>query len=216
MINHESILLALRAQLETLSVATTGSASITATATGYTRSTGSFITDGFAPGMELVGTGFSESANNDAKTLTEVGATVLTCPGTTAEAVGTRTLSVGVPSVASENVHFEPTQGSPWFEENYLPGPMETQSLGSLAELEILPSYVVKVFVPANTAVSGVLKYADKLLTLFAPGTALTVSGHTVWVRKDVAPFSGQVLPVDGWSFVAVTVPLRVRTANAI
>ena len=43
MIDHGAVLLACRAHAATLSVATTGSTTLAATATGYTRDAGSFL-----------------------------------------------------------------------------------------------------------------------------------------------------------------------------
>lgn len=217
MINHDLIQDALRVKLLTLSVVTT-TADITATATGYTRTVGSFLDDGFAPGMEVTGASFGLSANNAAKTITGVTALTLTCPGCAAEAEGSRTLTVGLPADrAWENVSLTPTTGDPYVEENYLPGPMEQVTLGPLGELEGLPTYVVKVYVPIQTGASAARRYVDALFTLFAPRTALTVSGHTVSVRTNPAPYSGQLLRTDdGFAVIPFTVPLRVRTANSI
>lgn len=58
----------------------TGSISLEATATGFVRTTGSFVTDGFTVGMPIWVTGFSGTAagNNGAKTVAAVTATTLT------------------------------------------------------------------------------------------------------------------------------------------
>lgn len=78
--------------------------------------------------------------------------------------------------------------------------------------------YNLRIYVPANVGIDGALQYADSLLTLFAPGTEITVgSGSTLTVRGDVAPFVGQMMQADaGFAVVPVTVPLRLRTANSI
>jgi hypothetical protein len=168
--------------------------------------------------MEVTGTGFSNAANNEAKTIAGVTALALTCSGCTVEAVGARTLAVDLPTDrALENVSLDPTTGKPYIEENYLPGPMEAITLGATAQLEASPVYVVKVYVPIGNGVGAARSYADALLTLFAPRTALTVSGHTCTVRTRPAPYSGQLLRIEsGFAVVPVTVPLRVRTANSI
>jgi len=217
MINHYAIQKALRTQLLSLEVVTT-TATIEGTATGYTRSSGSFITDGFSPGMEVTGTGFSESANLSAKTIQSVTALTLTCSGCAVEAADTRTLTVGLPSGrAWENKEYSPTTGDPFVEENYLPGPMEQVTLGPYGFLEAFPSLVVKIYVPPNDGIGAARQYADALLALFAPRTSLTVASHTVTVRTQPAPYSGQLLQTDsGWAVLPITVPLRVRTANSI
>jgi hypothetical protein len=220
MISHHEIILGLRTKLLSLEVATTGSTSIAGTATGYSRSAGSFITDGLRVGMELTGTGFADPDNNTAKTITAMTATTLTCSGTAveAEAAG-RTLSVPLPSGrAWSNTEYEPVEGEPWFEEVYLPGPMARQSLGSSATLEILPQYLPRIYVPAGSGPDAALKYADAMLTLFAPGTTMTLtSGDVLRVRGDLAPFPGQLAQISpGFAVLPVTVPLRLWTTNSI
>jgi len=125
------------------------------------------------------------------------------------------TLSVTLPDVSSENIRFEPTVGTAWFEESYSPGPMVGVTLGSGGELEILPTYTVNVWVPEDTAVKTAWEYGTAILLLFAPGTALTVAGHTATVRRDVAPWAGKILEGDGWAVLPVQIPLRVRTTNS-
>jgi hypothetical protein len=69
-----------------------------ATATGYARSTGSFITNGFAVGDEITASGFTTTANNGRSTITAVTATALTVTktgGTTAEAACNVTTTPG-------------------------------------------------------------------------------------------------------------------------
>jgi hypothetical protein len=217
-INHRSVHYALRTKLLTLEVATVTASSIEATATGYSRASGSFLTDGFLPGMEVTGTGFSDSDNNTAKTLTGVTATTLTCSGCGVEAAGTRTLSVDLPQYrAWENVRFTPTTTAPWVQETYLPGPMSVIESGSLATLEVLPQYVVQVAVPQNMGMDVSRAYTDALLTLFAPGTRITVSGATVIVRENPAPYVGQLIRDDqGFAVAPVTIPLRLTTANTV
>ena len=217
MINHYAIQKALRVKLGDLSVCTTGSVTLSVTSTGYARTTGSFLTDGFVPGLEVAGTGFGESGNNTAKTITSVSALSLTCPGCTAESATTATLTVGLPALCAwENIDVEPTTGRAWAEEQYIPGPMQKITLGALGQLEVLPIYAPKIYVPAGLGVGAARKYADALLTLFAPSTALTVANHTVVVGTVPAPYSGQLLQAGpGFAVIPVTIPLRVRTASS-
>lgn len=218
MINHTAALLALRTKLLALSVATTGSTTLSATSTGYARSSGSFVTDGFRTGMEVTGTSFSNAANNTAKTITEVTALAITASGCTTEAAGTRTLTVNLPSDRRwTNVHLKPTTGKPYFEEQYLPGPMDRITLGATSVLEVLPQYLIRISAPSNVGIDGLFGYADALLTHFAPNTSITLTGSTLKVRGDVAPYAGQVTQTEpGFAAVLVTVPLRLRTANSI
>lgn len=220
MIDHFGMHLAMRARALTLSVVTTGSTSLSATSTGYERASGSFLTDGFAPGMEVTGTSFSNAANNAAKTITAVTATALTCPGCVTETAGTRTLSVGLPSTRVwENLvpATAPTVTDPYVLEQYLPGPAARVTVGSDGQLEVEPLYVLSIYGVANTDVAALRQYVDALLLHFAPDTVLTLSnGDLVRVRGNPAPFAGQLLrreDAPGWVVASVNIPFRCRTA---
>ena len=68
--------------------ATTGAISLSATATGYSRASGSFVTNGFAVGQQITASGFTNAANNGTSLITAVTATTLTVsktPATVAE-----------------------------------------------------------------------------------------------------------------------------------
>lgn len=218
MISHTAALIALRTRALTLSVATTGSMTLAATATGYTRSDGgSFLTDGFCVGMEITPSGFT---SNPVAILRGVTATALTTDARTVEtAAAARTIAVGLPALrAWENVDFTPTAGRWFVEEDYLPGPVAQITLGARGQVETLPQYVLKFYGTANAGVGALYKAADAVLTLFAPRTQLTLStGDLLSVRTNPAPYRGQLLPAEaGWSLVAVTVPLLSRSANSI
>jgi uncharacterized protein DUF4397 len=65
---------------------------LSATATGYSRATGSFVTDGYRVGQTITASGFTNAANNGRSVVTAVTATALTVTktgGTVAEAAGT-------------------------------------------------------------------------------------------------------------------------------
>jgi hypothetical protein len=86
-------------------VITTGGTSLSATATGYARASGSFITNGFVPGLQINASGFTNAANNGLSTITAVTATTLTVTkvgGTVAEAAASpRTLVSSPPPPSS-------------------------------------------------------------------------------------------------------------------
>lgn len=219
MISHTAALIALRTQALTLSVCTTGSTTLTATTTGYLRADGgSFITDGFAVGMEITPSGF---AANTVDTLTGVTATTLTTRNARASetSAASRTIAALLPALrAWENVDFTPTAGRWFVDEDYLPGPVEQITLGPLGSVETLPQYVLKLYGTANAGATALYKAADAVLGLFPPRKTLTLStGDTIAVRTSPAPYRGQLLPAEaGWSLITVTVPLRSRSANTI
>ena len=218
MIDHGAVLLACRAHAATLSVATTGSTTLAATATGYTRATGSFLTDGFRAGMEVTPASFTDTTP---RTLTAVTALALTVNGTpTVQSAATgRTLSVGLPSaVAYTNVAFNtPDARTPWVEEAYLPGAADRITMGTLGNLEMSGLYQLTFYAPTGLDASALYGYADALVTHFAPDTPLTLStGDVTRVRGRPAPYPSSVVQVDGgWAACTVTIPLLTRTANS-
>lgn len=237
MFSHLAALLACRGRALTLSVNTTGSTSLSATTTGYARAAGSFVADGFSRGDEIAVSGFATAANNGqgiikdvtagaitldsayTVTLTPAGYVVAARTLVTEAAAAGRTISVGLPALrAFENVALTPVAGKPFVEEDYLPGPANQFTTGPRGWIEVTPQYVLKLYAPPNTGVTALYKAADALLTLFTPGTALTLStGDVLRVRTDVAPYRGQLLQdAAGFAVVVITVPLRAESLNTI
>ncbi len=220
MIDTHTLQLALRTKALTLSVASCSGVDLSADGTRYTRASGSFLTDGFSIGMEVLGAGFSEAQNNPRNTVTDLTATILTVDATlTTEAAGSgKTLTVGMPiGRAWENISFEPTTGDPWVAEELLPGPTRQITVGPLGTLETRLLYRLEVHAVEGKGVGAANRYADSLLTLFAPRTAITFGTETARVRTDVGPFRGQLLRRrPGYATVPVTFPLEIRSANTI
>jgi hypothetical protein len=235
-IDEVAMQLALRSKALTLSVATTGAVSLSATSTGYARTSGSFITDGFYPGMEIVATGFGNAANNARSVVTYVqalsitalpyvlsvdgqGNQVVTRPPTATEAASAgRTLVAGLPFMrAWENQAFQPIAGIPWVREEFLPGPTSQETMGPFGELEATPMYALYVNVAAETGLTG-KRYVNALRVLFAPRTIITLAnGDHLRVRADTGPYAAQLQQsTPGFATQPLTIPLRLRTPNAI
>lgn len=220
MLDNYAYQLALRARALTLSVVSTGSISLSATATGYARVAGSFLADGFAAGMEVTPSGF---ASNPVATITDV--TTLTMTVADARAVegaaGGRVLSVGLPLTrAWENKTLpndQPVPGKPYVVEQYIPGPSKQVTLGALGDIETTPMYALHIHVPAANGIGAASRYADSLIRLFAPRTAIAVGTDVLRVRSDVGPFRGQLVQSSpGFAVVPFTAPLWIRTPNSI
>lgn len=214
MIAHRAARLVLRARLATLQVCTTGSITLEATATGYARSSGDFLADGFARGMELTPSGF---ASNSPAVITEVSArTITVAGGRTAEAPAAgRALTVGLPTLRGwENVDLTKVVGVPYVEEQYIPGPSTAIALGLGGPIEGFPQFAVHIHVPANVGVGAADAYADAVLALFAPRTSLPLTGAALRVRGDTGPYRDQMLQSSpGFAVVPVTIPLRLRAS---
>lgn len=218
MLDLVAVQLALRNRAIAVSVCTTGSATLAATVDGYTRLTGSFITDGFKLGMEVTPTGFTQTTTG-----VVVGVTALTLTidgGRTVEASGSgRTLAVGLPALrAWEHVKFEPIQNRPYVDEDFMPTGSELLSFPAQSGiLEERGIYVLRYHGVANRLLSGIQNPVAALKALFTPGTGLTAGSNVVRVRSDIGPYSGPILP-DGKGFevCTLTVPWFGHSNNAI
>jgi hypothetical protein len=144
----------LRAYAQTLSVLTTGTTSLGASGNTYTRSSGSFLDDGFKPGLEVSASGFSQGGNNAVTTVKGVSDLALTVSASliTESIQAGREIAVGFPElVAWEGVEFEPQIGRPYFLEQYFPGPSQQYTVGkTIGKLEFLPQYSLAVYVPGG------------------------------------------------------------------
>ena len=210
---------ALRTQLLTMEAATTGSISMSATSSGFVRTSGSFVTDGIEPGMEVAATGFGSGTNNSDWSIRAVTALTLSVSGLSVEIAGSgRTLVVGLPSGrAWENIHFEPVTNEPWVEEEYLAGPSSQITVGkSDATLRVDPLYLVKIYVPENLGIGAVNRYADAVLSAYKSNSTMALTnGDTLRVRTDSSPSRGQMTHSRaGWVVVPVTIPLFLFTIN--
>lgn len=213
--------LAMRTRALTLSVATTGLVSLSATPTGYARATGSFQADGFWPGMEIVPAGFATNLPRVVTLVTPLALTVNTASGAVPveSAAGGRSLAAGLPSNrAWENgPTFVPTTGVPYVEEQFIPGPSAQVTLGPLGEIEVLPQYQLQVHLPTETGLT-VKRYVNALRVLFAPRTAIPLAnGDVLRVRADAGPFAGQLQQSQpGFAVQPLTIPFRLRTQNIL
>ena len=218
MADLSAVHLALRARAETLEVATTGSVTLAAITTGYTRTTGSFITDGFTVGSEVTPSGF---ATNTRRVITRVQALTLNVGTTvTAESANSgRTLVVGLPALfGKENTVFTPVAGRPYVLEVFTPT-TNTLRAGPAANgvREEDGLYELQWHGLANTGVLGIRKAVGALAARFTPGTNLTAGSDTVRVRGDIGPFMSRIAPRDdGWAVCVLTIPWRVFSANIV
>lgn len=214
-------LLALRARLETLVVATTGTTTLGADADGFTRSAGSFVDDGFRVGMEVVPSGFTDNTPGIIESVSDLALGIR--DGRTVEvAASGRSLTVGLPvGRAWENVNYVPTPGEWYVDEDYLPGPGSVETFGGTGgDMQVEPMYVLTLNGMSGDGAGALYRVATAILHLFPPRLALPVAtGDVLRVRSDVAPTRGQLRldPVNpARALVTVTIPLWMRTANTI
>ena len=218
MLNNRQAILAIRTQLLTVEVTTTGSTTLAATATGFTRATGSFITDDFVVGQEVTPSGFTNNAVAVIKSVTATEIVVDTARPVEVAASG-RTIKVGLPELrAWENKELRPNDRRWFIEEEFIPGVNRVVTSGPLAEIDHEPMYVVKVYGLPNRGVGALYNMADGILDTFRPRLALTLVDTTVLrVTSINAPYRGQVmLDADGFALIVVTIPFWARTRNTI
>lgn len=216
--NLTDIQLALRAQALTLSSVTTGSATLSATATGYARAAGSFATDGFLPGMEVLPAGYT---TNTPQLVTAVAALALTVRNTlTAEAAaGSRSLTVGLPSLRGWDNQRVTTVRDRWaVEEEFLVQPQRLLTLaGSGGTVWRKGLYVLRLYIPTGCGMAAGSRVADDLLALYTPESTLAVTGgDTVRVQGEVGPSRSGFLPGPaGFAALALTVPWYALMLNS-
>ena len=219
MLDHLDTLLKLRTQLLTAQVCTTGSTTLTAIATGFTRDAGSFVTDGLRVGMEVVPTGFTDNSIDVIKYLTATEITLYNARPIETPAAG-RALTVGIPTLRGwENDKAERIAGRWYFDEDYLPGPAPDKfTLGQGGQVETEPTYVVKLEGIPNTGTAAMYAVAHEILLTFPPALAFTLdSGDIVHVRTNPAPYRSKVINrKSGNPEIVITIPLVVRTSNPI
>ncbi len=217
MIDSAAALLALRNRALTLVAVTTGLTDLVATTTGYTRAAGSFITDGFKAGMEVVPTGFTELTP---AVISQVAAGTLTIlGGRTAESTGSnRSLVVGIPSFrAWENISQTPPLDRWYVDEEFVPGGSELLGQRSGGDVIETGTYRLRFFGLANYGDLALMKVTDAAKALFSPATALTAGSDKVRVRSDQGPFCSQALPLgNGRTYRALVVPWWTETVNQI
>lgn len=216
-LDNTAAALAFRARARALVALTTGVVTLSATATGYARAAGSFITDGFAVGMEITPAGF---ASNPVAVITAVTALTLTTDARAVEAAAAgRSISVTLPALrAWENTDFKPTVGRPYIDDDYVPATAALRTApaegGTIEETGL---YIIKWFGLSNRGIAGIRKPVDALKARFTPGTAIVAGDHTIRVREDAATWAGQIIPQgDGWSRCILTIPWRAYSRNAV
>ena len=223
--NSNLILLGLRAPALALVVCTTGVMSLGATTTGFVRTAGSFVDDGFLRGMEITPAGFPV---NTRRIITDVSALTLTISGpmTAYDAAEGRSLSVGIPGVQQwddgepeENGARleEPIVGRPWIREQFIPIAsklLQTKPRGLVAERG---AYKLTWYGLSRQRDYTLNRCIDALKACYQPGSQFALSdGHVLAIRGDVAPQRGEILPhTGGWNRCVLEVHWLIHTRNS-
>lgn len=218
MLDHELVLLAMRANLLTAVAAETGVMTLAATVDGYTRTAGSFITDGFCAGMEVVPDGFADNTVANIESVTALKITIDAARPAESEA-GSRSLTVGMPVLrAWENVENQRIAGRWYLREEYIPGAGEVIGVGPTSKVEYIPLYILHVEGLADVDVTALFRVVQSILDAFPPMLAIVLDNNDiVRVRTMPAPYASQILSRNtGAPESVVTIPLVARTSNPI
>lgn len=221
MLDEAAAVLAFRNRVLTLSVATTGSTTLSATALGFARASGSFISDGFVQGMEISATGYNAN-NNAARIITGVSAQFLTATGCTVQsATAGRTITCGIPSKrAWENEKFDLANaaGLNYVAEQFVPATTELKTItGQGGTVEETGFYFLTVYAQKGYGMSAIRKYVTAIKNLYAPGTSITAGSNTIKVRGDTSVRAGQIIPLDTeYVTCQVGIPYRAFSINSI
>jgi hypothetical protein len=217
MLDHTAAQLALRARAIATVVATTGSTTLSATTTGYTRAAGSFLTDGFRAGMEVTPSGFGA---NVVDVITDVSALSITTKTAHAAEVGvTGSLTAYLPGLrAYENERFTKDPKRPYLEEEFVPATAGMITMpAATGDLEETGLYVIRLYGLSAYGIVGLRSMIDALRARFSPGTTITAGSASLRVRTDVSTQASQIIAQDnGWSACTLRIPWLARTANAI
>lgn len=236
MMDHDATVLALRTRVRGVTAATTGTTTISATATGYTRASGSFLTDGFRVGMEVVASGFATSGNTGYKVITAVSALSMTVTSATTMAVeaggGDELLLAGCPEtrlwentkpIRSGAQIVAPTAGRPYITDEFVPATHEARTFpAQTGRVEETGLYLVTYFGLANSGDSNLRKVAQAIAALFTPGTTLAVGSNTLRIgvrtgQRMQGARLGQITAIaNGWAYVQVIVPWYSDTVNLV
>lgn len=219
-LDHAAVQYALRTRLLTLVVATTGSTSLSATATSYARAAGSFLADGFRIGMEVVGAGFGLAGNNGPHALTSVSALAAGATGLAVDgAAGGRSLVSGLPAlVAWDNMAITPVAGRPYVEEEYVPATSDLLTLRAAGgDMQATGLYILRWYGVDKTGMEAISKAASAIEELFKPGTSLPILGSPDWVVRVLrqGPKHGAIRgDTPGWVLAVIEIPWQVFYIN--
>lgn len=215
MFDHAEGWKAMWTRAETLVVATTGTMTLGADAAGYTRASGSFITNGFAAGMEVVGTGWPGSVGAagiadtpSALAIPIIGGRTVTTPA------GSRSLSVGLPldrrRGGTQNPATTTPATRPFVSDKW--APTRAADSGGIVDTGF---YYITWNGLSNKGDLAMFRQMQALRDLFPPGYTFTIGSYLLRVTGDPAPnFTPPVTTTNGYDFSQLSIPWRIITAS--
>ncbi len=216
MLDLEIVNLALRARLQTVTIAATPTMDLSATSAGYARLTGSFVTEGYAEGMEVTPTGFpSEIAPRiDVATISKVEPLLLTIAKgrTPAVSASGRSLRVGLPGIAAFDKPVTRVPDRPYFVEQFSPSIAPT--VGGYTEDRGL--YALTYLSETKYGKTPIQRAMLAIRELFTPGTLIGTGTNQVRIRGLANTPPSQIYDGDGWSWSTFKPEWAAFTRNII
>lgn len=242
MIDLDDVHMALRTRALDLVVATTGAIDLAVTATGFTRTVGSFIDDKFRRGMEVTSLGFGPASNNMRGVITSLsqtdmrvspfiisvmsGVQSITRPPLTTEASGPgRSITAGLPIMRSwENeapvglTAFTPVPNIPYIDEEFSPSTSRTIGVPiRLARVEDVGDYFLKWHGVPGMGSSAIRRSIGALRVRFSAGTVLSSGAYDTVIDSDPAPTtSGGIIQTGAGPVLILAIPWIVRSRNTV
>lgn len=199
-------------------IATTGSTTLAATATGYTRASGSFLDDGFLIGMEATPAGF---AANGRSVIRDVSASEIVIAGARAVEVasGSRSLTAYLPARRAHDSTLDPIAGQSSLRTEFVPATLETISMApnNGNALETF-AFFVTLYAPTDAGPDLFDVTLDAVLARLSSGTIIDAGAHTLSVMWKPGPHRGQVLPhsIAGMSYAQAVISLSAQSRTAV
>jgi hypothetical protein len=219
MINHTLINAALKARALSLVVATTGSTTLAGTTTGYSRASGSFLTDNFVVGQEVTP---SFGVQTPAFITAVSALTMSVNGGRTVQSAGAgRSLRVLLPAMrAFDNQTITPLEGRWFVEGEYSPSTAALSTItASRGYGEATGEYYWRLYGIAAVGDIPFHTMATALLACYPPGDGQALAdGSVLRIGDNPAPcVRGNVTPDQaGFSVLTVVVPWRCSFTNPV
>lgn len=211
--------LGIRARVLATVVASTGSITLTATTSGYTRDAGSFITDGFVVGLEVTPLGFSANTVDVIDSVTDL--TITTKRARAAQASGAgRSLTAYLPQTHALNgdtVQLRP--GYPAWREEFVPAPPETITMSpNGGRTNDSGLYFATLILGQEYGDLAMDAMTSAILARFTSGTQIAADDAVLWVpwRNGASP--GQLKPYDtpGVNYQQIRIPWNAQSRAAV
>lgn len=214
---HTSLISAFRQRLLQTIKATTGAvATLSAAGNVFSRSSGSFVADGFGIGDEVMPAGFDNAANNARNRIKSVTPTTLTVESAlvTEAAGGSRAIVAGIPQGRDfeDGKKYTPQLGVPFITDNYNILASTPVGVGTGGAEGHSIQAIFGLRYPNDTGPLAVRMMAGAIRHQFRPGVWLSYGGDSgILLASSV---SGRLVEQPDWLIATVTATVSARTTG--